>query len=242
MRVVVVMPAYNEAEGIAEFLQELNGSLRPWNPGFVVVDDASHDGTGASAGAAADSTPMLDVIVRSNPVNRGHGPSTLTALRLGLDSGADVVVAIDGDGQFIGSDVAAVLETLLGGEFEVAEGVRTARGDALYRKGTSLATRLLVWARSGSWPRDANTPLRAYRPAALETLLKQVPQEAMTPNLIISALCRRNRMRIAQVPVVSRPRRGSTAHGSTWGSRRVSLPSRRFMAFCVKAGRQWVNL
>jgi len=242
VRVVVVMPAYNESEGIAEFLQELNGSLGPWNPAFVVVDDASRDGTDEAAGAAANSSPPIDVIVWPNPVNRGHGPSTLTALRLGLDSGADAVLAIDGDGQFTGSDVAAVLQTLMGGELEVAEGVRTARGDALYRRGTSLATRLLVWSRSGSWPRDANTPLRAYRPAALEALLKQVPEEAMTPNLIISALCRRNRMLIAQVPVVSRPRRGSTAHGSTWGSRSVSLPSRRFMSFCIRAARQWVNL
>ena len=237
-----MMPAYNESEGIAEFLQELNGSLVSWNPAFVVVDDASRDGTAEAVGAAANSTPPIDVIVRPNPVNLGHGPSTLTALRLGLANGADAVVAIDGDGQFTGSDVAVVVKTLLGGELEVAEGVRTARGDALYRRGTSLVTRMLVWSRSGSWPQDANTPLRAYRPVALEALLKQVPQEAMTPNLIISALCRRNRMRIAQVPVVSRPRRGSTAHGSTWGSRRVSLPSRRFMSFCVKAAGQWVNL
>jgi len=47
------MPAYNEAEGIAEFLRELNASLEPWNPAFVVVDDASRDGTAAAALAAA---------------------------------------------------------------------------------------------------------------------------------------------------------------------------------------------
>lgn len=238
----MVMPAYNEAEGIVEFLQELNESLAAWNPAFVVVDDASRDGTAEAARAASTLVPPVDVIVQPNPVNRGHGPSTLEALRLGLASGADAVVAIDGDGQFTGSDVARVVQTLLEGDIEVVEGVRTARGDALYRRGTSLVTRMLVWSRSKAWPQDANTPLRAYQPAALAALLGQVPQDAMTPNLIISALCRRTRMRIAQVPVASRPRRGSTAHGSTWGSRRASLPSRRFISFCTKAAGQWVKL
>lgn len=241
MRIAVVMPAYNEAEGIVEFLQELNAALLPWQPTFFVVDDASRDATAEAARSAALAESPVPVSVQSNPANRGHGPSTLTALGLGLASGADAVIAIDGDGQFTGPDVARLVQTLLEGDAQIAEGVRTGRGDALYRRATSQATRALVWTRCRAWPADANTPLRAYRPEALRSLLEQVPADAMTPNLIISALCRRRGMRIVEVPVASRPRRGSTAHGSTWGSRRASLPSKRFIAFCGKAARQWVR-
>jgi len=39
MRVCVVMPAYNEESGIAEFVGELSASLSAWETQFVVVND-----------------------------------------------------------------------------------------------------------------------------------------------------------------------------------------------------------
>lgn len=243
MRIAVVMPAYNEAEGIAGFLQELDSALRAWNPHFIVVDDASLDDTShAATAAAAEADLGLSVSVHVNAENQGHGPSTLTALRLGLASEPDAVVAIDGDGQFAGADVARVVHTLLNSDVEIVEGVRTERGDALYRQATSLVTQALVWSRCREWPKDANTPLRAYLPTILPSLLDRVPDDALTPNLIISALCRREGCSIAEVSVTSQPRRGSTSEGSTWGGRRSSLPSRRFVRFCAQASRQWIRL
>lgn len=239
MSVAVVMPAFNEAEGIAEFLRELETWLAPWQPAFIVVDDCSQDSTVDAALAAGLG---VEVTIHRNPVNRGHGPSTLTALRLGLASGADAVLAIDGDGQFSGRDVARLVQVLSEGDTDIVEGVRTARADALYRRATSFVTRALVWSRCRQWPQDANTPLRAYKPGALASLLEQVHDETMTPNLVISTLCRRQRMRLLAVPVASRPRRGTSIQGSTWESRRTKLPSRRFISFCVKAANQWVRM
>lgn len=233
------MPAFNEAEGIGEFLRELELSLEPWDPKFFVVGDCSQDGT---ADAALSAGPRVEVTIHCNRANRGHGPSTLTALRLGLASGADAILAIDGDGQFTGHDVARLARALSDSDADVVEGVRTARSDALYRRATSLVTRALVWSKCRLWPKDANTPLRAYRPYALTNLLEQVPNDAMTPNLVISTLCRRLWMRVLVVPVASRVRRGSNTQGSTWGSRRPHLPSKRFISFCAKTAGQWVRM
>jgi len=240
MRVAVVMPAWNEAEGIAEFLTELDSALAAWQPSFIVVDDASTDGTrDAALRCAADG---MEIRVVTNEVNLGHGPSTMRALRLGLDSGADAVVAIDGDGQFSGADVCLVISTLLSDSSQVVEGAREHRSDAAYRRLTSEATRLLVWTRSRVFPSDANTPLRAYRPDLLRRLLDRVPGDSMTPNLIISALCRRWEVALVEVPVTSRPRRGASAQGTTWGARRASLPSRRFIGFCARATGEWIRM
>jgi dolichol-phosphate mannosyltransferase len=236
------MPAYNEAEGIGEFLVELHSALGRWNPEFIVVDDASTDGTSAAVREVINTRPAVNVAVHVNAENQGHGPSTLTALRMGLSHDPDAVVAIDGDGQFTGADVARVVQALFDGDAEIVEGVRTARGDAFYRQATSLATQALVWSRCRTWPEDANTPLRAYRPQVLQTLLTNVPENALTPNLIISALSRRQHLTIAMVPVASLPRRGSSAHGSTWESRRASLPNKRFIRFCAQAAAQWMRL
>ena len=39
MAISVVMPAYNEDSGIAEFIGELHEHLKEWHPTFFVVDD-----------------------------------------------------------------------------------------------------------------------------------------------------------------------------------------------------------
>ena len=237
MKIAVVMPAWNEEEGLAEFLTELNDSLTDWEPVFIVIDDKSTDNTAAVIQELQASG--LPVSVRTNDANKGHGPSTIRALHAGLNTQADAVVALDGDGQFIGSDVNSVVATLFSSHAAVVEGVRQSRNDPLYRQAVSAITRTLVWTRARKWPTDANTPLRAYQPEILETLLNQIPDSASTPNLLISALCRQVEMKIVEVPVRSIPRRGSDQQGSTWKAKRKSLPSKRFVNFCTQAAREW---
>lgn len=240
MSLVVVMPAWNEAEGIADFIGELDQALSEWSPEFVVVDDASTDGTVAQLQALVDAGVRVHVTV--NHVNRGHGPSTMRALALGLELGASTVVAVDGDGQFIGSDLARVVRERESTGADIVEGVRTSRSDPAYRRVVSWVTRLLVRTRAGCWPADANTPLRAYDPNALRGLLVVVPAGASTPNLIISAISRRRGLDVREISVTSIPRRGSDKGGSTWGKRRTILPSKRFLSFCGRAAREWFSV
>ena len=232
------MPAYNEAEGIVEFLRELNELLSGYQASFVVIDDCSQDATQEAIDRlSGDGFP---VTCRRNDVNVGHGVSTLRALRSGLETDAQVVVAIDGDGQFIGDDVRRVVDTLASDpRLDVVEGVRTSRKDPLYRQATSSVTRLLVWSRCQQWPADANTPLRAYRPEALARLLGGVPDDSSTPNLIFSALSRRWCLELVELRVASIPRRGSVSSGSTWGPGSLNLPTKRFIKFCGRATVQW---
>lgn len=241
MNVHVVMPAFNEAEGIGEFLEELNTELKPWNPAFTVVDDCSSDDTSDAVGrAAADG---IEATVERNPVNVGHGPSTIRALTSGLGSGAQFVLAMDGDGQFSASDVKRVLETLVSDDrIDIVEGVRSHRDDPWFRTSVSFITQVLVWSRARQLPADANTPLRAYRRAALEQLLRGVPANAMTPNLLISVLSRRGPFTVDQVTVTAQPRRGASEVGTTWGRSSRLLPSSRFVRFCWNAGKQWLTL
>ena len=239
MKVAVVMPAWNEVEGIEEFVGELASALDEWSPCFVIVDDASTDATWDRVTGLSESS--LDIRAVRNTTNLGHGPSTVKGLELAIPLAFDAVLAIDGDGQFRGQDVARVVRTLFDDQVEVVEGVRVGRDDPFFRKWVSLCTRILIWSRSKQWPKDANTPLRAYRPSTLSQLLDAIPTGAATPNLLISATCRRWGTPILEVQVASIPRRGSTAEGSTWGARRRSIPSRRFVSFCAQATREWVG-
>lgn len=228
--VAVVMPAWNEAEGIAAFLDEITGALQGFDLSFVVVDDRSTDATGETARAAA--TTAVPVTVIENEVNLGHGPSTVRALRAGAASGTDIVIAVDGDGQFSGRDMRLVIDTLIESGAEVVEGLRQERGNPLYRRVASLGTRALVAAKARAWPTDANTPLRAYRGPVLASLLTAVPEDSLTPNLVISAVTRRWDLRVAEVPVAVRDRLGASPVGTTWGARAATLPTKRFLRFC----------
>ncbi len=236
--VCVVMPAYNEAEGIASFLGELNESLAGLAPSFVVVNDCSRDTTAdVVARLASDGVP---VTIHTNERNSGHGPSTLRAMRLGIESGSDVIVTTDGDGQFSGADIRMLIDRLVSDAADVVEGVRTARTDPAYRKISTTATCLLVWSRVRKFPADANTPMRVYRPSVLQGLIADIPVNAMTPNLFISMLSRKRGLRVKEIEVRALPRRGAASVGTTWGKGSL-LPSKRFLGFCAGATREWFS-
>lgn len=240
MKYAICMPAYNEASGIAEFLEEIADAFSGHDFHIFVVDDCSTDGTAqALTRLQANGIPLT---FRSRARNLGHGPSTLEALRLGLERSPAFVVAVDGDGQFTGPDLLTFATTLAESGVDVLEGVRLSRHDPIFRRVASLATRLLVFSRCGKLPLDANTPVRGYRAPALSMLLQQLPSDVMTPNLFISALSRTLPVISSQDGIRCYTRRGDEVSGSTWKARSQRLPSRRFMTFCSRATIQWFSL
>lgn len=106
------MPAYNEADGIEGFLDELATATATLaeRRSIVVVDDSSSDDTVEVVRGLAERIPGLRVV--AEPVNRGHGPTALAAYREGLALDPDLLVHVDGDGQISGTDVARLVRVL----------------------------------------------------------------------------------------------------------------------------------
>lgn len=233
--VALVMPVYNEADGIAEFLTEIDGAL----PGVevFVVNDCATDATLEVLDGLRLTSVTLHVV--TNDRNSGHGPSTLRALGLGLSSGAEVVVAVDGDGQLEAHGICTLVDAVVGSDLPVVEGIRVGREESLYRRVVSLITRMITGVRARALVADANTPFRAYRREALVRLLEAVPRDSMVPNLWMTVVSRRMGFAMGTQHIPTRPRRGATSAGSTWGRSRVSLPSRRFVRFCARAIGEW---
>ena len=236
--IAIVMPAWNEEAGIVEFLTEIRDSFETKQVFFVVVDDASSDNSVAILRQLEKQG--FPVRISQNVKNLGHGPSTYKALSLGVSENPKFVISVDGDGQFLGVDVRRMYELISLEESFIVEGVRIGRSDPLYRKITTILTRILVLIKSGQLPQDANTPLRAYRTETLKYLLEMVHDQVLVPNLMFSVISRRKKINISQIEVTSIPRRGGNEIGSTWGKSQKFLPSKRFMGFCVKSFRQWV--
>jgi dolichol-phosphate mannosyltransferase len=234
---VVVMPAYNEQEGIGGFISELADFLRPHvgQLQFIVVDDRSTDGTVDAVRTLARSDPSLAIVLVENTVNRGHGPTALAAYRAGLELEPDLVLHVDGDGQFLGQDMPAVLAAI--DTVDAVHGVRRGRTDPWFRKALSTMVRGVVFTLARRSVSDVNTPLRLYRPAALRSLLERVPESALVPHVHFSILEDRMGVRVAETDVRSIPRRAAVQSGTMWGEakREPRLPPKKLVQFARRA-------
>ncbi len=214
--VAVAIPAYNEADGIGDFLREIDRALSPHvsSLALVVVDDASGDETGrVLAGLGPQLNGTLEVI--RNAQNRGHGPSVLEAYRRALARRPDYVLQVDGDGQFLGGDLRRVLVLLID-EAHAVSGVRRFRQDPWFRMVMTRLVRSYVNLSFGVSARDPNCPLRGYEAAMLQDLLGALPDDCLVPNLYLTVVASRRGLALVEVDVSHRVRRGGTAEGSTW--------------------------
>lgn len=237
-RVAVAIPAYNEAEGIAEFLSEIDAALSPvvGSLVLVVVDDVSTDGTVEEVEKVATSLTG-EVVLRHMPRNSGHGPAVLEAYRQALECGADYVIGVDGDGQFLGSDLRRVFVLLEDGGEGVC-GVRRFRYDPWFRMLMTRVLRVYIARVFGVPTRDANCPLRGYRAALLDELLRWVPDGSLVPNVHLAILAARRGATLVEVDVNHRVRRGKSVDGTMFSAAGRVGVLRRLVAFSWKAWRE----
>jgi glycosyltransferase involved in cell wall biosynthesis len=236
--IAVAIPAYNEADGIAGFLEEIDRALTPHVESlrFVVVDDASTD---ATTSVLEQLGPRLqgDLEVISNPANRGHGPSLMTAYRRSLESAPDYVLQVDGDGQFHGSDLRRIL-VLLVDDAHAVSGVRRFRQDPWFRMIMTRLVRAYVQSSFLVRGRDPNCPLRGYDAEVLRDLLSVLPDECLIPNLYLTVVASRRGLALLEVDVSHRVRRGTSIEGSTWKRGGRSPIPWRLVRFSIAALRE----
>jgi hypothetical protein len=116
-KVAILVPAYTEAENIGHVLDLMPAEACGVPTAVLVVDDGSRDGTGdvaAGHGAA----------VARHVANRGGGAALRTGYRLMVESGAEIVVTLDADGQHLPSEMERLVRPVLDGEVDVAHGSR----------------------------------------------------------------------------------------------------------------------
>ncbi|HVB00948.1 MAG TPA: polyprenol monophosphomannose synthase [Acidimicrobiales bacterium] len=93
MRILVVLPTYNESTNIEAMLRAVRANLPAAN--ILVVDDSSPDGTADIAKQLSGELGSLDVIVR--PEKNGLGPAYLEGFHWGIDRGYEAFVEMDSD-------------------------------------------------------------------------------------------------------------------------------------------------
>jgi len=112
---LVIIPAFNEAEGIAAVI----GGIRKIVPDadILVVNDGSRDETPIRAKEAG-------AVVLSHAFNMGYGVTIQTGYKYAYAHGYDYLVQIDGDGQHDPSFIPDLLEPIRSGDVDFSIGSR----------------------------------------------------------------------------------------------------------------------
>jgi glycosyltransferase involved in cell wall biosynthesis len=204
-RLVVVVPAYNEAERIEETVGALKGAhaglaANGIDMAVYVVDDGSADATAALAQKAG-----ADRVLR-HKVNQGLGAAIRTGLRGARNDGADLVVKFDADLQHDPEDIAAMVQPILADEADVVYGNRFERIEyrmpLVRRVGNRFFTGLMRFLTG--WPlRDSQPGIFAVNRDYLEVF--NLPGDYnYTQQILLDAF--HKGMRFAHVPVRFRKR------------------------------------
>ncbi len=167
MKLVIQVPAWNEAESLPRTLGELPGRVAGFDTvEVVVVDDGSDDATADVAARAGARVVRL-------PIHRGLARAFTAGLDFALESGADVIVNTDADGQYDPEAIPRLVAPILAGDADIVLGDRGIATLEHFSPTKRWLQRLGAWVvrlLSGVPLADATTGFRAFSRAAAARL------------------------------------------------------------------------
>ncbi|MBI5734213.1 MAG: glycosyltransferase family 2 protein [Candidatus Kerfeldbacteria bacterium] len=202
MKIIVVIPAYNESLSVAAVVT----AVRPLADEVIVVDDGSSDNTASLALSAGAR-------VLQHLVNLGYGAALISGSHEALARGADIIVHFDADGQFEPSQISAVTAPIVNNQVEVVFGSRFL-GEVVNISWLRLITLKLAiyftWFLSGIKLTDAHNGFRATSRAAWQKMKLHQSRMAFSSEIVDEVA--RQKLHYQEVPVKVRYTTYSRAH------------------------------
>lgn len=199
MRVLVIIPAYNEEENILNTVKTLTETCPDVD--YIIVNDCSTDNT-----LKVCKENHLNVLAL--PINLGIGGGMQTGYRYATEMEYDIAVQFDGDGQHNASyikDLIAPIErgesdVVIGSRFINKEGFQTSK---MRRMGIGMLKATLKIC-GGVTITDATSGFRATSKEVTKFYSHHYAQDYPEPEAIIAA--RVSGFRVKEVPVVMNER------------------------------------
>ena len=183
---MAAIPALNEEKSIAKVIvHSLN-----WVDKVLVVDDGSVDDTSLIA------TKLGAVVIRHER-NLGKGAALRKCFDWARDSGFDVLVTLDADGQHNPEDIPRLLTPIIDGEAEVVIASRLRDGVPALRH---IGGKMLDWLIAGRGDVvDSQSGFRAYSRKAFEQVNASELGMGVDSEILMHA--KEAGLRIVEVPV-----------------------------------------
>lgn len=213
MKLIVMIPAYNEENTIAKVIEEIPRKIDGIDSVEVlVIDDGSTDRTAEIAKKAGADYLLI------HKRNLGLARTFKDGLDFALALGADIIVNIDADAQYNAKEIPKLIEPILRGEADIVIGDRQIDKLDHMPKSKKIGNKIASWVTrrlSGLPIKDAQTGFRAFsREAAMK--LNILGEYTYTQETIIQAA--KKGLKVVEILVEFRRREGkSRLISSIWG-------------------------
>lgn len=201
-RILVVIPAYNEARAIRFLVKEIKAKHPQVS--ILVVNDGSSDQTRQEAEAAGASVVSL-------PYNLGIGGAVQTGFKIADEEDFDVAVQMDGDAQHDPASLKDLLEPILANKLDLCIGSRFLDPNSVFQ--STFLRRIgirffsfLLRCLMGTRLTDPTSGYRAINKKLIHEFARYYPADFPEPEAI--KMAKRLGARIGEVPVKMMKRLG----------------------------------
>jgi len=193
MKILVIVPAYNEEKNIAAVIRDLKDNFPPGD--IVVVNDGSADST--SDIAKGSGVKVIDL-----PYNLGIGGAMQAGFLHALREGYDAAIQFDGDGQHSAEEIPRLLAPYLKDAADLVVGSRfLSEGgftSSIQRRLGSKILSFIVSVLVGRRITDTTSGFRLYGKKAIAFFSSMYPEDY--PEVEAFILAHKKGLRIEEVP------------------------------------------
>lgn len=198
LSVSVVIPCFNEEEGIAHVLR----GMPDYVDETIVVDNNSTDGTAEVAQALG-----ARVIFERR---KGYGSAYLAGLPAAT---GDIIATVDGDGTYPSDAIAPLIDELLAGGLDFISASRfPLQNPGAMRARNQLGNQVLTWTARllfRHWFADSQSGMWVFRRHCLRWIAPRDPGMAFSEEIKLEAL-RAPQVRFGERPIAYHERIGET--------------------------------
>lgn len=198
--IMIIVPAYNEAENLTEFLPKIPARIAGKDVGVLVIDDGSEDET---ARISRDHGCLVAV----NRINRGQGAASRLGYDILIKYNTEIGVTMDADNQHRPEDIEKMVRPVIKGTWDLVIGSRvlgTHTGASLLRHiGVRLFSRL-IQITTGQKITDCSSGFKAFDIQKISRM-NLTEDQFQSAEVIIEAT--KKGLRIGEVPITINKRR-----------------------------------
>lgn len=196
MKLVIILPAYNEEEVIEKVLLSLPKKIIGISDiKTIVVDDGSADNTYKVISKIADYSLR-------HKLNLGAGSATITGIKFAkLKLKPDIYITLDSDGQHDPGDIPNLIKPLIKEDVDVVIGSRMLRSEGMpaIKKITNKIANIITYVFSGIWVSDSQSGFRAYSRKAIDLIdIRTTGYEYCTE---VFGEISKNNLKFSEVPI-----------------------------------------
>jgi glycosyltransferase involved in cell wall biosynthesis len=184
----LVIPAYNEAEALTQFLPEVLSFCKEHACSLIVVNDGSKDNTHDILTQYGDA-PFFSTI--RHKVNKGYGGAIKTGL---IAAKTKYVITIDADGQHIVSDIISLYNYIVRMDADMVIGRRRAVDESLYRRTGKFIIRFIARALMPIHIHDLNSGMKIYLTEVVKRYLDLCPNTMAFSDIIALIFINQNHL------------------------------------------------